>query len=368
MRRLLIFLSSLAVASVAFAQTSTVIVGQGSTGQRVQVKATDDGRLLVSGDGSSGGGGASDGVAQNSTTAAQNGVLMQGAVTTAAPTYTTAKTNPISIDTAGNLRTLAAQGGTWNITNISGTISLPTGAATLTGQNTTNAALGAPADAAWTSGSGSITALLKTIAGAAADTTTASPVNNNCFVVTADQSYTASTNSAMTCTTSGRLRVGLSSAGNIAPGAPPASQSAADLVACRYTTANPTFADANTGALTCDSSGNLRVTTGSAALGATDLTEARINVSASGDTALVSATASQVTRVYRMMFMCSGVADVQIKDGSTVLQQFRCAADGQGVVLDFSARPWFTTTANTALNINLSASIGVQGRIYYIKG
>lgn len=41
---------------------------------------------------------------QGSTTAGQSGVLTQGAVTTAAPTYTTAQTSPLSLTTAGLLR------------------------------------------------------------------------------------------------------------------------------------------------------------------------------------------------------------------------------------------------------------------------
>jgi hypothetical protein len=44
-------------------------------------------------------------VAQGSTTAGQSGGLVQGAVTTAAPTYTTAQTNPLSLETDGDLRT-----------------------------------------------------------------------------------------------------------------------------------------------------------------------------------------------------------------------------------------------------------------------
>jgi hypothetical protein len=44
--------------------------------------------------------------AQGSTTSGQNGVLAQGAVTTAAPTYVTGQTDPLSLDTAGNLRVL----------------------------------------------------------------------------------------------------------------------------------------------------------------------------------------------------------------------------------------------------------------------
>lgn len=43
-------------------------------------------------------------LAQASTTAGQLGPLLQGATTTAAPTYVTAKTNPLSLDTSGNLR------------------------------------------------------------------------------------------------------------------------------------------------------------------------------------------------------------------------------------------------------------------------
>jgi hypothetical protein len=43
--------------------------------------------------------------AQGSTTSGENGVLAQGATTTAAPTYTTATTNPLSLTTAGALRT-----------------------------------------------------------------------------------------------------------------------------------------------------------------------------------------------------------------------------------------------------------------------
>jgi hypothetical protein len=45
------------------------------------------------------------GVAQGSTTAGENGNLVQGAVTTAAPGYTTGQTSPLSLDVAGNLRT-----------------------------------------------------------------------------------------------------------------------------------------------------------------------------------------------------------------------------------------------------------------------
>lgn len=45
------------------------------------------------------------GVAQGSTTSGQTGTLVQGAVTTSNPAYTTAQTSPLSLTTTGNLRT-----------------------------------------------------------------------------------------------------------------------------------------------------------------------------------------------------------------------------------------------------------------------
>jgi hypothetical protein len=49
-------------------------------------------------------GGTSGTVAQSSTTSGQTGMLVQGAVSTAAPAYTTAQTNPLSLNLAGGLR------------------------------------------------------------------------------------------------------------------------------------------------------------------------------------------------------------------------------------------------------------------------
>lgn len=104
-------------------------------------------------------------LAQGSTTSGEVGNLPLTATTTAAPTYTTAKSNPLSTDVAGNLRTIlnaettkvigevnqgtspwvVSNGGTFaaqltgttnNINNIAGTVSLPTGASTSANQAT----------------------------------------------------------------------------------------------------------------------------------------------------------------------------------------------------------------------------------------
>ena len=51
------------------------------------------------------------GYVQNSTTSTQYGTLIQGAVTTAAPTYTSGQTSPLSLDTSGLLRVNVVSGG-----------------------------------------------------------------------------------------------------------------------------------------------------------------------------------------------------------------------------------------------------------------
>ena len=69
------------------------------------------------------------------------------------------------------------QSGTWNITNISGTISLPTGAATSANQSTLNTAIGSISDAVVANGvAGSLASYLRTIKDQVTDTSTPSPV------------------------------------------------------------------------------------------------------------------------------------------------------------------------------------------------
>jgi hypothetical protein len=55
--------------------------------------------------------GGTDGVAQGSATSGQSGVLVQGAVTTAAPTYSSGQTSPLSLDTTGAVRVNVVAGG-----------------------------------------------------------------------------------------------------------------------------------------------------------------------------------------------------------------------------------------------------------------
>jgi hypothetical protein len=72
--------------------------------------------------------------AQGSTTSGQNGVLAQGAVTTAAPTYTTGQTDPLSLTVTGSLRvdgsgSTQPVSGTVAVSSVSGNVTVvqPTG-------------------------------------------------------------------------------------------------------------------------------------------------------------------------------------------------------------------------------------------------
>lgn len=69
--------------------------------------------------------------AQGSTTSGENGVLVQGAVTTAAPTYTTGQTDPLSLTIAGALRT----DGSGSTQPVSGTVTANQGIANATPWN-----------------------------------------------------------------------------------------------------------------------------------------------------------------------------------------------------------------------------------------
>lgn len=88
----------------------------------------------------------------------------------------------------------------------------------------------------------------------------------------------------------------------------------------------------------------------------------RINTAASGDTVMVAAVAGQATRVYGLRLSVAGAVVVQIKNGAgTILEVFNFAGAGGGIVLDLRELPYYTTSANTALIINLSAAVQVDG-------
>lgn len=106
-------------------------------------------------------------VAQGSTTSGEKGPLIQGAVTTAAPSYTTAQTSPLSLTLAGALRvdasatTQPVSGTFWQATQpiSAASLPLPGGAATAAKQPALGTAGTASSDVITVQGIASMTAL-----------------------------------------------------------------------------------------------------------------------------------------------------------------------------------------------------------------
>ena len=65
-----------------------------------------------------------------------------GTVDAGTQRVTIATDDTVTVDNGGTFAVQAAQSGTWNVTNVSGTVSLPTGASTAANQSTANTSLG----------------------------------------------------------------------------------------------------------------------------------------------------------------------------------------------------------------------------------
>jgi hypothetical protein len=111
-------------------------------------------------------------VTQGSSTSGEKGPLVQAAVTTSSPSYTTAQTSPLSLDTNGNLRVLVTPSGTQTVAGTvtanagtgtfavsAGSLPLPSGASTSAKQPALGTAGSASGDVLTVQGIASMTAL-----------------------------------------------------------------------------------------------------------------------------------------------------------------------------------------------------------------
>lgn len=213
-----------------------------------------------------------DAYAQGSTTSGQLGNLTMGAVTTAAPAYTTAQTNPLSLTTAGALR-VDGSAVTQPVSLTSTTI---TGTVTVAGAKTNNnaapgatnvgtlPALANAASPSWTEGnqvaeSVDLTGrqrvrgtLTNNNAAPAADQLSVIPALANAAApiwVEGDQVLLSETLAGQLRTTGGGVAQASTTAGELGP-----------LVQGAVTTAAPVYTTAQTSPLSLDTAGNLRVT------------------------------------------------------------------------------------------------------------
>ena len=123
-----------------------------------------------------------------------------------------------------------------------------------------------------------------------------------------------------------------------------------------------------------DGSGNVQAVdsahplpVGAPLLATSDLSQAAISFSTSGDQVIVAAVSGQTTRVHRMILVVAPATNITIKNGAgTSLTGAMPLGAGGAIVLDFSNRPWFKTSVNTAFIINSSAAVQVGGMADYV--
>jgi hypothetical protein len=319
-------------------------------------------------------------VAQGSTTSGEKGTLVQGAVTTGAPAYTTAQTSPLSLTTAGALRVDASattqpvsgtvtanQGGTWTVQPgntpnttawkvdgsavtqpVSGTVTanagtgtmavsaaslpLPSGAATSANQSTLGSQTTKVND-------GTNTAAVKAASTAAAATDPALVVAvspNNTVPV----NYTQVAGSSVSTAATGVQKVGVvGNAGAIFDGATGATAPAnAILHGATAASAAPSLTAGNMAALSVDLAGILRA--GAPTLDTT-----------TGDTGAHTATfngATQTNTVYRGVIVTTRLGTVS-GTTPTMTQQFQWSPDGGTTFLNLGAATGTATATNNTL-------------------
>lgn len=253
--------------------------------------------------------------AQGATTSGQTGHLMMGAVTTSSPSYTTAQTNALSLDTSGNLR-----------------VNVVTGASS-----------GAVAQGSTTSG--------QTVVPAGCATTTSAPTNT-----------TAQTN-MLNCSTDGSLRVNVTSATGVAQAA---SISGLTLspTACQNLTSNPAaYTTAQVNIPTCDVYGGQVVQPYALSAGLVKGTTSAMTGTTS--TSLIAAPGAGLKNYITSLSCVNSHATVgtfvTVQDGSggTAIWTVAAAALFGGTVVTFPS-PLQQPTANTALyvaNVTTGANV-----------
>lgn len=96
---------------------------------------------------------------------------------------------------------------------------------------------------------------------------------------------------------------------------------------------------------------------------------AAISASSSGNNTLVAAVTSKKIRLLALWLTANGTVNAKIQDGAGGTDKTGLAylVVNTGLVLPYNPVGWLETTANTLLNLNLSASIAVGGSLVYIE-
>jgi hypothetical protein len=94
----------------------------------------------------------------------------------------------------------------------------------------------------------------------------------------------------------------------------------------------------------------------------------RINITASGDTTLVAATAGQTTRVHALRLLVGGATTINVRSGATVLEGPLVFTGPGSFILGYRDRPHYVTGANEALVVSSTAAVQISGRLESVTG
>jgi hypothetical protein len=99
------------------------------------------------------------------------------------------------------------------------------------------------------------------------------------------------------------------------------------------------------------------------------LTNASVSASSSGDNTLVSGTAAQTIRVYKLVLVAASAVSVTLKDGAStsLTGAIPLTANGALTVDASDGEPEFVTSSGNGFVLNLSGAFAVTGWIQYTK-
>lgn len=233
----------------------------------------------------------------------------------------------------------ATQSGTWNVTNVSGTVSLPTGAATAAKQPALGTAGTASSDVITVQGIAAMTPLLATLSG-----------TNNIATVSA---VTAISNA---------LPAGTNNIGDV---------DILSIAAGDNNIGNVDLASAIPAGTNLIGRISASPETSTVYNGTTALTPkfAVIDNATSGDNTLVAAVTGKKIRVHQLALIGSAAVTVRFESGASgtaLTGQMQFAANG-GFVLPFSPMGWFETASDALLNMELNGATSVDGVLGYTE-
>jgi hypothetical protein len=98
------------------------------------------------------------------------------------------------------------------------------------------------------------------------------------------------------------------------------------------------------------------------------LLELPIDTALAGDNVLVPGISGKVIRIFRLFIVCDAAVIVTFKDGAaTALTGAMSMTANGSIVFDETDAHWFATSVSNDFIANLSAPVGIRGRIYFTQ-